>query len=510
VTKPILQMTNIGKSFGAVRVLQDVSLDLFSGEVHILAGENGAGKSTLINILGGVYTDYQGQIVLGSDPKRFKSVLDAALHGIAVIHQELSLVDTLSVVDNMFLGREVTRYAWLQRKSMLDQTRQWLKALDLDIDLTRPVGYYPVGIKQMIEICKALSLQSRIIVMDEPTSALTEPEAQRLFDMIDTLKHRGVGIIYITHKMEEIYRIGDRITVLRDGQSIGTQPSQCLAQETLVEWMVGRPIQSQFPCRAPHTGQVRLQVTNFIVPNPDMPEARTVDRVNLTVHAGEIVGLAGLQGSGNSALLNGLFGTFDKAVHGDVQVNGQAYTAFSPRHSIARGMALVTNDRKTTGVIGSMNITKNVTLASLKAFCTGGFLQPKAERQAVAQQAKALNLKASNLEDDVLCLSGGNQQKVVLAKWLETHPKILLLDDPCRGVDVGAKHEIYDLMNRLCAQGVAIVLVSSEMPELLYMSDRILVMHFGQVTLEMDRAEATQQKILYAALGGKGIVHEDA
>ncbi len=503
MTKPILQMKDIGKSFGAIPVLQDVSLDLFAGEVHILAGENGAGKSTLINILGGVHTDYQGQILLNDKAVQFNSVLDAAGHGIGVIHQELSLVDTLSVVDNMFLGREVTRLSWLQRQSMLDQARQWLTALELEVDLTCPVEQYPVGLKQMIEICKALSLQSRIIVMDEPTSALTEPEAQRLFDMIDTLKHRGVGIIYITHKMEEIYRVGDRVTVLRDGQTIGTEQSQTLPQDTLVQWMIGRTIQTHCPMHAPHTGKVRLRVRDFTVPDPDMRGMPVVEGVNMDVHAGEIVGVAGLQGSGNSALLNGLFGTFGNTVHGDVQIKGQAYTTFSPAHAIAQGMALVTNDRKTTGVIGGMNIIENVTLASLKAFSACGLLRHKAERQAAEQQATALNLKASSLDEDVLCLSGGNQQKVVLAKWLETRPEILLLDDPCRGVDIGAKHEIYELMNRLCAQGVAIVLVSSEMPELLCMSDRIVVMHLGQVTLEMSRAEATQQKILYAALGGK-------
>lgn len=503
VTRPMLQMKDIGKSFGANAVLQDVQLDLLAGEVHIVAGENGAGKSTLINILGGVYTDYQGQILLNGKTVQFHSVPDAANHGIAVIHQELSLVDALSVVDNMFLGREICRCSWLQRHAMQAQARQWLSALDLDIDLACPVEHYPVGIKQMIEICKALSLQSRIIVMDEPTSALTEPEAQHLFHLIDTLKHRNVGIIYITHKMEEIYRIGDRITVLRDGRTIGTEQSQRLSRDRLVSWMVGRTIEEQFPDHATHTGEICLEVTNFTVPDPDLPEACLVDGVNLCVHAGEVVGVAGLQGSGNSALLNGLFGTYGKAVQGDVQVNGQTYREFAPARSIARGMALVTNDRKTTGLIGGMNIIENVTLAALKSFSRSGFLRPQAERRAVTQQASTLNLKGSSLDADVLRLSGGNQQKVVLAKWLETRPRILLLDDPCRGVDIGAKHEIYELINRLCAQGLAILLVSSEMSELLFMSDRIMVMHAGQVALEMDRAEATQEKILYAALGGK-------
>jgi len=505
-SKHILEMKGIGKSFLSVPVLQGVQMDLHAGEVHVLAGENGAGKSTLINILGGVHTEHEGQIYLNGAPVRFKSVLDATDHGIAVIHQELSLVDSLSVVDNMFLGREQTRYACLRRGPMLRQAQDLLRELDLDIDLRCPVEHYPVGIKQMIEICKALSLQSRIMVMDEPTSALTEPEVERLFQIIAQLKQRGVGLIYITHKMEEIYRIADRITVLRDGQHIGTQRAECLPQAKLVQWMVGRDIQTQFPQRETREGELQMQIRDFCVPNPDIKGAYLVDRVSLTLRAGEIVGLAGLQGSGNSALLNGLFGSYGKTVRGEVRVGGQAYTAFDPIGAIGHGMALVTNDRKATGLVMDMNILQNVTLASLPEFSRFGWIRPRAEAKVVEAQARTLNLKTPGLTADVQVLSGGNQQKVVLAKWLATKPKVLLLDDPCRGVDIGAKHEIYELMNQLCAQGISILLVSSEMPELMFMSDRILVMHRGQVTLEANREDATPERILCAAFGQRSRV----
>lgn len=494
-------MKGIGKSFGPVSVLEDVDFDLLAGEVHVLAGENGAGKSTLIKILGGVYADYAGEIILDSRALRFKSVHDATAYGIALIHQELSLAESLSVVDNIFLARERSHFSWLQRGVMLTQARSLLDDLDLDIDLRCPVEDYPVGIKQMIEIAKALSLQSRIMVMDEPTSSLTEPEVERLFRLIALLKERGVGLIYITHKMEEIYRIGDRITVLRDGRAIGTERKEHLPHDKLVQWMVGRSVQEPSQVEKSQDGEVLLELSDFSVPAPAIRGSYVVDRVNLEARAGEIVGLAGLQGSGNSALLNGIFGTFGKAVEGEVRVTGESYSAFDPRQAIKRGLGLVTNDRKATGLIPSMNITRNVTLASLKRFSRYGFLQPHAETQSMTEQARSLNLKAPDFDSDVFCLSGGNQQKLVLAKWLLTKPKVLLLDDPCRGVDIGAKQELYALLHRLCAQGVAILLVSSELPELLSLSDRILVMHRGRVTLELNREDATQEKILYGALG---------
>jgi ABC-type sugar transport system ATPase subunit len=337
--------------------------------------------------------------------------------------------------------------------------------------------------------------------MDEPTSALTDPEVRRLFEMIDRLKRKGCGIIYITHKMEEIYRIADRITVLRDGRYIGTEDADKLPADRLVQWMVGRQIQHHFPRHQSQPGPVRLEVSDFTVPAPSGAPFPLVNRVSFTVHAGEIVGLAGLQGSGNSQLLHGLFGAYGRRVEGTVKIDGQRVPVLSPSQSIRSGMALLTNDRKTTGLILARDIVENASLASLPKFSPGGWMRPRLELETVRQTLQRLRLKAERLTLPVEALSGGNQQKVVLAKWIQTHPKVLLLDEPTRGVDVGAKHEIYQWMNEWTQNGIAIVLITSEMPELLAMSDRILVMHRGCVTAHLTRQEATQEKILQAALG---------
>lgn len=513
----LLDMRHIGKSFSGVEALSDVRFDLYSGEIHALVGENGAGKSTLMKILGGVHADYTGEIRLGpgSVPVRFRSVKDAAGQGIAVIHQELSLVAPMSVAENIFLGREKTAGPWprppilriiakwglLDKDAMEEKADNLLKDLGLNIDVSRPAGDYPLGIQQMIEICKALAFDGRIIVMDEPTSALTELEVEKLFAMIARLKNRGCGIIYITHKMEEIYRIADRITVLRDGKYVGTANRTELGRGQLVKWMVGRELNQQFPRHIPRLGRVRLQVREFSVPDPGGKPVWAVDHVSFSVKAGEILDIAGLAGSGNSELLNAIFGVYGKAVHGQIEIDGQKFAAGSPESAIQHGMALLTNDRKKNGLVMEMDIVQNATLASLGRFSPGGWLRPGREIKAVAQCAQSLKLKAAGLGQPVGSLSGGNQQKVVMAKWIQTGPKILLLDEPTRGVDVGAKHEIYELMNAWTSAGIAIVLITSEMSELLAMSDRIMVMHRGKITAEFSRESATQEKILHAAMG---------
>ena len=512
----LLDMRGIFKSFSGVEVLSDVGFDLYSGEVHALAGENGAGKSTLIKILGGVHTDYTGQVHIGPVPVRFKSVKEAAGKGISIIHQELSLVVHLSVAENIFLGREKTIGLWsdipalqvvakwglLDKDSMKEKADKLLRDLGLNIDASKPVGDYSLGIRQMIEICKALAFDCRIIVMDEPTSALTEPEVEKLFAIIEQLKDRGCGIIYITHKMEEIYRIADRITVLRDGRYVGTANRSELSRDQLVKWMVGRELNQQFPRHIPKLGQVRLEIREFSVPDPGGKPVRAVDNVSFSVKAGEILGIAGLAGSGNSELLNGIFGTYGKAVRGRIKIDGEKFETSSPKKAIKRGIALLTNDRKRNGLMMEMNIVQNATLASLRKFSPIlGWLRPKQELTAAARQTQALKLKASSLNQLVKSLSGGNQQKVVMAKWIETEPKVLLLDEPTRGVDVGAKHEIYELMNQWTSEGIAIVLITSEMPELLAMSDRIIVMHRGRITAQFSHDDATQERILNAAMG---------
>jgi len=497
----LLKMDGIYKSFGSVDVLTDVNFDLYSGEVHILAGENGAGKSTLIKILGGVYTDGSGSMVVGDREVNFKSVQDATSAGISIIHQELSLIGPLSVWENIFLGKEKNSYQWLDKSHMVDYSRDILKKFDLDIDPRRAVEEFPIGIQQMIEIAKALAFNARIIVMDEPTSALTEPEVKKLFRIIDQLKAQGCGIVYITHKMEEIYSIADRITVLRDGQYIGAETAENLPSAKLIQWMVGRELNQQFPRHTPHIGTTGLRVSNLFVPGTAANPAPRVDHVSFSVKAGETLGIAGLQGSGNSELLNGIFGTYGKIAKGSIEIDGTEHIPDSPSASIQSGLALLTNDRKTNGLVMDLNIIENATLASLSAYSHRLWLKPAAEKKAAKDITESLRLKAESLYQYVDALSGGNQQKVVMAKWILTNPKVLLLDEPTRGVDIGAKHEIYELMNQWTKDGIAIVMITSEMPELLAMSDRIIVMHRGQVTAEFDRDSATQEKILTAALG---------
>ncbi len=501
----LLLMQEIGKSFSGVQVLSEVKFDLFPGEVHVLAGENGAGKSTLIKILSGVHSDYRGTIRLGDRAVSFKSPQEALDSGISVIYQEISLVGPMSVADNIFLGREKTRGgpagAWLDPRSQAEGARKLLKELGLEIDVTRPVEEYPVSVQQMIEIVKALSYNARIIVMDEPTSSLSEPEVERLFSIIEILKAKGCGIIYISHKMEEIYRIADRITILRDGRYVGTRSAAELPQSELIRWMVGREISRQFPRRSFAGGETILKVERLSVHTGKESAHPAVSDISFRVRSGEILGLAGLQGSGNSELLNGLFGTFGRLGRGTVTLHGKPFKVRSPRDSIRKALALLTNDRKANGLVMQMNISHNITLASLGKFSAWGWLKSDRERQAGVNRMDSLKIKAVSAAQEVGTLSGGNQQKVILGKWLETGPQVFFLDEPTRGVDVAVKHEIYELMNQWTRQGCAILLITSEMPELLAMSDRILVMYQGRLSAEFTREEATQEKILKAAMG---------
>lgn len=499
--KILLEMSDIGKAFSDVKVLEDVRFDLNAGEVHVLAGENGAGKSTLMKILGGVYTDYTGSLKVKGSKVNFKSVQDASAAGISIIHQELSLIGPLNAAENIFLGKERSRFSWLSQSDMAAYSKKVLGSLGINVNPLQPIEEFPIGIQQMIEIAKALAFNAKIIVMDEPTSALTEPEVEKLFEIIKKLKTEGCGMVYISHKMEEIYRIADRISVLRDGRHIGTESASRLPQEELIKWMVGREVNQQFPRHTPRLGQIRLEVKQAFVPGCAANPSPRVKDVSFSVRAGEILGIAGLQGSGNSELLNGIFGTYGTQAKGGIRIDEQTFTPDCPANAINRGMALLTNDRKANGLVMDMNIVENATLAALTRLFPGGWLNPLLEQNNVKKTTMALRLKAASIFQNVQVLSGGNQQKVVMAKWVETQPKVLLLDEPTRGVDVGAKHEIYELMNQWTQQGIAIVLITSEMPELLAMSDRIIVMHRGQIAAEFMAGQATQEKILSAALG---------
>jgi ABC-type sugar transport system ATPase subunit len=498
----LLRMEHITKSFSGVKVLEDVFFDLNPGEVHVLAGENGAGKTTLIKILAGVHTDFEGEIRLNGQSIRFKNPHDAAESGISAIHQDMSLINTMTVVDNIFLGREHAHAnVWMDYRTQKDKAQKLLAQLGIDANLHLPVEEYPISVRQMIEIAKALAYDARIIIMDEPTSALNELEVKQLFQIIQDLKQKRYGVIYISHRMDEIYEISDRITVLRDGKHIGTAKTENLSPQELIRWMVGREINQQFPDRTSTAGGERLRVENLYLPDPTGTKEWVVEDVTLSLKAGEILGIAGLRGSGKSELFHGLFGTYGKSVDGLVRLDGESFKIHSPGQSINHGLVLLTNDRKGTGLVLPMNIIRNISLSSLKAYSPGGWMQIQKEKNAAQDHIEAFGIKAQSMHQEVETLSGGNQQKVVLAKWMETHPKILLLDEPTLGVDVGAKHDIYTLMNQWTEQGMAILLITSELPELLAMSDRIMVLHRGRITAELPKAEATQEKIIHAAMG---------
>jgi len=498
----LLDMKGIGKLFSGVRVLDSVDFDIKSGEVHILAGENGAGKTTLIKILVGVHADYEGQIELEGQAVRFKSPHDASLYGISAIHQEMSMVNSMSVADNIFLGRERTKKGiWMDYGSQFKKAKALLAQLNLDVDLSIPIEDYPISMRQMFEIAKALAYETKIIIMDEPTSALNDVEVTQLFRIIRELKHRGKAIIYITHRLEEIFEIGDRITVLRDGRHVGTSSINDLSSDELIHWMVGRTISQQFPERSFRAGTNRLSLKDIFIPDPSGSKLWAVEDVSLDVKEGEILGIAGLQGSGKSELLNGLFGTYGKTVQGEVKLEDQPIKIRSPKRSIESGIALLTNNRKDTGIIPEMTIVHNITIASLDSFAEMGWMQTHREEPVAKKHADDLDIRAHSLSQEIVTLSGGNQQKVMLAKWLETQPKVLLLDEPTRGVDVSAKHDIYELMNVWTSQGISILLITSELPELLAMSDRIIVMHRGRITAQFSAENATQETIIQAAMG---------
>lgn len=495
---PLVRLRGIGKRFGPVTVLRGVDLDIYGGEVLVLAGENGAGKSTLIKILGGVHTDFEGTLEIAGRPVRPRSPLEAAALGVAIIFQELSLVPTLSVADNIFLGRPRTRRGFVDDAAQRTAARRLLDQLGLDLDVDRRVEDLSLAEQQLTEIAKALARDARVIVMDEPTSALNAPEVEKLFGLIADLKARGCGVMYITHKMEEIERLADRICVLRDGEHVGTAPAAELPPARLVNWMVGRELGEQFPRHAARPGPERLRVEDFSVRRDGR---EVVAGVSLRVHAGEILGVAGLQGSGASDLFAGLFGAYGRAVSGRAWLDGQPLEIAAPRRAIDQGLAWLTNDRKATGLVLPLSVIANTTLADLPRLSPGGWRRPSRERAVTRELARALALRAASLDLEVEALSGGNQQKVVLAKWLQTRPRVWLLDEPTRGIDVGAKREIYQLLNDLTARGLAILLITSELPELLALSDRIVVLHRGRLTAELTRAEATPEKVLAAAMG---------
>jgi len=496
----LASLTGVGKSFAGHAVLQEIDFDLLPGEVHVLAGENGAGKSTLIKILGGVHAASEGTVEVDGRERRFRSVQDAARAGVAVIHQELSLAPALSIEDNLFLGRELRGpLGIVNGKAQRERARELLGKVGLDVDPRRTVASLRVAARQLVEIAKALGQDARIIAMDEPTSSLPKPEAERLFELIDELRAGGRGIIYISHRMEEIYTLADRITVLRDGRKIVTAPALELDRAELVKAMVGRSLDEQINRKTVAPGEELLRVEAVTVKRS---VGLTLDHVGFSLRAGEVLGVAGLAGSGVSELLHALFGD-SRAEFEGLFVRGRPVKISSPRKAMAEGIALLTSDRKRTGLCLSLSIAENATLAALPRLSPGGIRRRSLEAESASRAIDALGIRCRGAGQEVGTLSGGNQQKVALAKWIETEPRVLLLDEPTRGIDVGAKQEIYDLVNRWTAAGMGVLLVSSELPELLGLSDRVIVLHRGRLTAELDRAEATPERVIAAAFGGR-------
>ncbi len=496
-------MRAIAKSFPGVRALDGVSFDLRAGEIHALVGENGAGKSTLMKILGGVYPhpQYEGEIHLDGQRRRFTGVRDSEESGIAIIYQELSLVPEMSVAENIFLGREPRRMGFIGWNKLFSDAGDLLDRLHLKIDPQTPARQLGIGQQQMVEIAKALSQRARILVLDEPTAALTDSEVETLVAILNRLRDEGVGMIYISHKLGEVFRLSDRITVLRDGRAVGTNATADLDESRVIAMMVGREVNQIFPERRHTPGDVVFEARDITVYDPVLTDRKLVDRVSFSVRRGEVVGIAGLMGAGRSDLLMALFGAHAGRVTGKTLMEGKPARVTSPLEAIGLGIGFVTEDRKRFGLVLDQTIVNNMTLAGLKQLSGRFFTRPEREASSGRRAMSDLRIKAPSLQSIAGSLSGGNQQKVVLAKWLLNDPRVLMLDEPTRGIDVGAKQEIYALINRLAAEGLAIILVSSELPEVLGLADRVLVLHEGRLTGEFAREEATPEKVMECATG---------
>ena len=496
----LLKMKGIGKSFGTVRALDDVDLTLRAGEVLALMGENGAGKSTLMNILSGSLTHFEGEIFIDGQKQIIGSPVHARDLGIAKIHQELQMVKEMTIAENMFMGREMAgRFGFVDKRAQEAQARKYLEMLDLSINPKRPLKSLRVGEQQMVEIAKAVSLNARILIMDEPTSAISKAESENLFAVIRRLASEGVGVIYITHRMEEVFQIADRLMVLRDGKFIGCVDAKNSSRGEIISMMVGREITDMYPRKHAQIGEEVLRVTHLRLKSAPGSFRRALSDVSLTLHKGEVLGIAGLLGAGRTELLECLFGVHPRDASGEIVIEGKPVEIDCPETAIKLGIAFATEDRKGKGLVLLRSIGENMSLPMLRTFTSGLFMDTRREKVEWNKQIKDMSIKAPSAKTLASALSGGNQQKVVLGRWLMTHPKILLLDEPTRGIDVGAKAEIYNLINALAEKGIGIIVVSSELPEIIGISDRIVTLCEGRLTGEFTKAEATQEKLLYAA-----------
>ena len=507
IESDLISVRNVSKRYPGVVALRDISLGVAPGELLAIVGENGAGKSTLMKILAGVIPEYEGEILLRARPTRFRNTRDAERAGVSIIHQELNLVEQLSAAANIFLGRELrTRLGWLDQPAMDARAAELLTELECQIDPRQPVGRLRVGDQQLVEIAKALSLEAGILIMDEPTSALTESEVARLFRVIERLRGRGVTVLYISHKLDEVFRLADRIAVLRDGRLVNVLDRQQTSVRQVTHLMVGREIENVDLSNPRAAGDVVLRVEHLSLSWPGHARRWRLEDVSFELRRGEILGIAGLMGAGRTELLECLFGASAEQPSGSVVLDGREVRFRHPADARRAGMALVTEDRKRLGLFSQMSVGANVTLCTLARATRHGLLDRRREDRQASEVVDRLGVKTAGIHAPISGLSGGNQQKAIIGRWLLTEPKVLLLDDPTRGVDVGAKAELYLLMDGLCRAGLGIIVTSSELPELLTLCDRILVLCEGRQTGEFTRAEATEQRIMEAATMRRNVV----
>ncbi|MBN6711329.1 ribose ABC transporter ATP-binding protein RbsA [Haemophilus haemoglobinophilus] len=489
----LLKITGVDKSFPGVKALNNACLSVYAGRAMALMGENGAGKSTLMKVLTGIYSKDSGSIEYLGKVVNFKGPKDSETAGISIIHQELNLVANLTIAENIFLGREFTTpWGAIDWKKMHQEADKLLKHLGVPFRSNQLCSELSIGEQQMVEIAKALSFKSKVIIMDEPTDALTDTETETLFKVIRELKEQNCGIVYISHRIKEIFEICDDVTVLRDGQFIGESAVKDLTEDRLIEMMVGRRLEEQYPHIEQEQGSIRLEVNQL--------SGSGVHDVSFKLYSGEILGVSGLMGAGRTELMKVLYGALPKE-SGEVRLNNQVISNNSAQDGLRNGIVYISEDRKGDGLILGMSVKENMSLTALDHLSKAGRINHQAEKMVVDDFIELFNIKTPSREQQIGLLSGGNQQKVAIAKGLMTRPDVLILDEPTRGVDVGAKKEIYQLINKFKQEGLSIILVSSEMPEVLGMSDRILVMHEGRISAEFSREEATQEKLLAAAIG---------
>ncbi len=491
---PVIELAGITRSFGAVQALRGVDLTLYSGEVHALVGENGAGKSTLVKILAGIHRPDAGIIKIDGQEVELHNPVQSRQAGIAVIHQEPTLFPDLNVAENVFMGRHPRdRFGRVDWKRMYQEVERLFASLDVRLNVYTPVQGLSVADQQLVEIAKALSLNSRVLIMDEPTAALSAHEVQQLFAIARQLRERGVAILFVSHRLEEIFELADRVTVLRDGMRVATAPVAELTTQQIIRQMVGRELEMLYPKSEVEAGEVVLDVRG-------LTRKGVFEDISFQVRRGEIVGFAGLVGAGRTEVARVIFG-IDRADAGEIRINGKQVQISSPKTAMKQGIAYVPEDRHQHGLIMDFSIVRNMTLPILRQTSMLGLVDQRREREVARNYSARLQVRSSGIDQLVRALSGGNQQKVVLAKWLITNPSVLILDEPTRGIDVGSKAEVHRIISTLARDGLAIILISSDLPEVLAMADRVLVMHEGRITAEFTHADVDQEKVMFAATG---------